>query len=50
MKCVKNPKTKKSVRRVSDVDAQRLVVLPNNVYCPKWEWKEQQGIDYKGKK
>lgn len=48
MKCIKNPKTKK-VRRVSNEDAQRLVDS-GSVYCPKWEWKEQKGIDYKGKK
>lgn len=47
MKCVKKGISK--VKRVDDKLAASLVDSGHS-YCPKWEWKEQEGKPYKGKK
>ena len=36
--------------RVSDREAAKLVDDPDYSYCPKWEWKVQEGKAYKGEK
>ena len=46
MKCVKKGI---KVKRVDDTLAATLVASGQS-YCPKWEWKEQEGKTYKGEK
>ena len=36
--------------RVSDQEAQKLVDDPDYMYCPKWKWKDQEGIKYRGER
>lgn len=48
MKCVKTSNGK--IVRVRDEVAARLVEKPGYSYCPKWEWKDQKGVEYKGER
>jgi len=39
-----------SIIRVSDQEALKMVDNTDYFYCPKWEWKDQEGIEYRGKR
>ena len=44
MKCVKTANG--SVLRVKEKRAAKLVESSDYSYCPKWEWKKQEGKKY----
>lgn len=46
MKCIKDADGK--VRKVTNILARNLVEAGSHEYCPKWEWKDQKGIEYRG--
>jgi hypothetical protein len=48
MKCVKT--VNGSIMRVKDQEAAELVDNVDYFYCPKWEWKVQEGKEYRGDK
>lgn len=48
MKCVKTANG--SVLRVKEKRAAKMVENPDYSYCPKWEFKIQEGKKYRGEK
>lgn len=48
MKCIKTANGK--VLRVKDKRAAKMVDSPDYDYCPKWEFKIQEGKEYRGDK
>lgn len=46
MKCIKTANGK--VLRVKDKRAAKMVNNPDYSYCPKWEFKIQEGKEYRG--
>lgn len=36
------------IMRVKDKEAAKMVKSPDYHYCPKWEWKKQEGEEYRG--
>lgn len=48
MKCVKT--TNGSIMRISDKEADELVDNKEYFYCPKWDWKDANGKEYKGER
>lgn len=47
MKCVLNLQTGKVKREKNDI-GRALGRLPQFKLVPKWRWKDQQGIEYRG--
>lgn len=48
MKCVKTANG--SIMLLKDMEAAKLVDNIDYHYCPKWEWKDQEGKSYKGER